>query len=161
MTISRRHFLHTASLTVIAGTVLPGALAQSAQSLNDDRFNPDQLSILNRVSPLTFKPFIGEAFDATLAGEFKDRLILLAVNQPDPGKQETKVAGVRFVGPVPKPSQQATQNFSLHFQGSSAALKQDTYTMEHASLGSFPLFIVPAGPGAPSTTYTAFFSLLV
>lgn len=35
--------------------------------------------------------------------------------------------------------------FSLLFRGSSKTLKQDTYTVVHPSLGTFQLFIVPAG----------------
>jgi hypothetical protein len=35
--------------------------------------------------------------------------------------------------------------FSLLFRGGSRALPQGTYTVEHPSLGKFPLFLVPAG----------------
>lgn len=165
MTISRRHFLETASLTVIAGAVMPGALAQRPPSLNDDRFNLDQLSILKGVSALTFKPLIGETFDAVQEGEFKDRLTLLEVNDPatapEAGKEAQKVDNMRLVGRIPKPWQQAVMSFSLRFQGTGVALQQETYTMEHASLGSFPLFLVPAGPGVDTHTYTATFSLMV
>lgn len=35
--------------------------------------------------------------------------------------------------------------FSLLFRGGSRALPQGTYMVEHPSLGSFPLFLVPAG----------------
>jgi len=35
--------------------------------------------------------------------------------------------------------------FSLLFRGGSRAVPQGTYAIEHAALGSFPLFLVPAG----------------
>lgn len=35
--------------------------------------------------------------------------------------------------------------FSLLFRGGSRTLPQGTYTIEHPALGSFPLFLVPAG----------------
>ena len=43
------------------------------------------------------------------------------------------------------PAPKGGECFSLLFRGGSAPLKQDTYVMVHPSLGTFALFLVPAG----------------
>jgi hypothetical protein len=44
--------------------------------------------------------------------------------------------------------------FALHFHGTGEALPQGTYELEHHTLGTFSLFIVPSG----ATTYAAVIS---
>jgi hypothetical protein len=43
------------------------------------------------------------------------------------------------------PSRPNGECFSLIFRGGSEALKQDTYELDHAALGTFQLLLVPAG----------------
>jgi len=43
------------------------------------------------------------------------------------------------------PASKGGECFSLLFRGGSRALRQDTYTIEHPSLGTFELFLVPTG----------------
>jgi hypothetical protein len=50
-----------------------------------------------------------------------------------------------------------TESFAVHFYGAGASLGQDTYTVDHATLGTFDLFLVPSGP----SSYTAVFNRLV
>ncbi len=48
------------------------------------------------------------------------------------------------------------QQFSLLFQGPAPAFRQETYAVEHGSLGHFSLFLVPVGkPEGHVQTYQA------
>lgn len=161
MSVTRRQFLETASITALVSVLGPSALAQRGRDGNEDTFSPDRMTIFNGVSPQTFKSLIGEAFTATLDGKAFGSLTLIEVSSPDSAKKGQPVAGSRLVGNVPKPSQQSTINFKLRFQGESVPLKQNTYTLAHPALGKFPLFIVPAGPESKPPTYTAIFNQLV
>jgi hypothetical protein len=51
------------------------------------------------------------------------------------------------------------RSFSLVFRGGAdAPIEQDTYTFRHESLGEFPLFVVPIGPGSDGLYYEAVFN---
>jgi Domain of unknown function (DUF6916) len=48
------------------------------------------------------------------------------------------------------------ESFSLIFRGhGDAKLGQETYTIEHSSLGRFPLFLVPVGPAGKGQEFQA------
>lgn len=48
------------------------------------------------------------------------------------------------------------ESFSLIFRGhGNAKLGQETYTIEHGSLGRFPLFLVPVGPARKGQDFQA------
>jgi hypothetical protein len=48
------------------------------------------------------------------------------------------------------------ESFSLIFRGhGNAKLQQETYTLEHARLGRFPLFLVPVGPARRGQDFQA------
>jgi hypothetical protein len=157
MSLTRRRFIETASLTLLASSVLPAPFAQSLAGLKNSPFKPENLSVLDGVSVETFKPFIGESFAVTQDGREICSLTLLSVTSATTAPPST----VTRVGIVPKPSSQLITSFSLRFRGSGAPLTQDTYTLDSDRLGSFPLFIVPAATGVTAPTYTATFTLLV
>jgi hypothetical protein len=78
---------------------------------------------------------------------------LLSVEQPSsqtPTKAAPMARGLR----TSKASQPIVDTFALHFHLIGEALPQGTYELEHHSLGSFSLFLVPSG----TTTYTAIIS---
>jgi len=157
MFLSRRSFIQTASLSVLASAAYPAVFAQSEVEPKDDLFSPEHLTVFNGVSRQTFEAMIGESFAVSDAKGPLASLALLSVAAVAPVQAATKPL---MVGRVPKAPPQSTTSFSLRFQGSGAALEQGTYTFEQQALGSFPLFIVPAGPGADSPTCTAIFNLL-
>jgi hypothetical protein len=150
MSLTRRRFIETASLSLLASAVLPAALA----SQKDQTFNSDGLALLDSVSTQTFEPYIGERFQ--VSGAYVSLILLSVTAAPGPS-QATKPP---MVGRLPKPSQQALTGFSLRFRGSGTSLKQGTYKLENPSLGSIPLFLVPSGPGVSPPRYTAVFNLL-
>ena len=160
MNFTRRQFLETASITALAGVLGASALAQRGRDGNEEIFSPDRLTIFNGVSPQTFKSLIGEAFTASLDREAVGSLTLIEVGSAESARQAHQATSGRMLGNIPKPSQQVIVCFTLRFQGEGSQLKQNTYTLEHPALGTFPLFIVPAGPEANPPTYTAVFNQL-
>lgn len=157
MSVTRRRFVEVASLSLLAGAALPAAFAQDGAGTKDEAFSSENLLALNDASQKTFERFIGERFAIRNTKQALGSLTLLSVEAAPPAPAPAK----HMVGRVPKASPKSLPGFWLRFQGSGGALPQGTYTFRNAGLGSFPLFIVPSGPGVTPHTYTAVFTLLV
>jgi hypothetical protein len=157
MSLTRRRFIETASLTMLATAALPAGLAQSAAKLSGTPFDPEKIAVLDGVSELTFKPFIGEGFAVIQANRKIGSLTLLSVTSAGSAPESPQAQSARS---APKHVGAPITSFSLRFKGSGAPLPQATYTLDQDSLGTFPLFLVPAGPGVNPQTYTATFTLL-
>jgi hypothetical protein len=157
MSLTRRHFIETASLTLLASAACPTVFAQSASGAKDGTFSAENLSLLEDVTEETFKPYIGDSFAVSEGSRSMGSLVLHSVAPaplpPSPPKQP-------MVGQVPPPSNQAVDGFSLQFKGSGTSLHQGTYTLKNTRLGNVSLFIVPGGQKTSPHTYTAVFSLL-
>jgi hypothetical protein len=145
MAVTRRRFLETASLAVLAGAAVPSTLAQSASALKNDPFRDQNLALFNGVSEETFKPYMGERFALEQGGRQVGSLTLVSITT-QAGAQPSSAKGIK--------------SFAVHLSGSGAMLPQGTYTLSHESMGTISLFLVPAGKGANHPTYTATFSLL-
>ena len=137
--MTRRGFLrHTAAgiagaalLAVGIGKLVPGG--ESRMSAGET---------LDRLRKADFAGHIGESFTIR-RGQLDTVTVRLA-----------EVADIRHTAP-----QGADDSFSLLFAGpASRPLEQDTYGVEHDSLGSFPLFIVPVYSGNPEPHYEAIFN---
>jgi hypothetical protein len=105
------------------------------------------------VSAETFAAWIGSQFRATLKRQPAGTLTLLSVTtlEPKPGTSSaTKAVASR-----------AMTSFALRFSKMGAPLSQETYTLEHDWLGTFPLLLVPSGTHTTPATCTAVFSLLI
>ncbi|MDR3775209.1 MAG: hypothetical protein P4L26_17780 [Terracidiphilus sp.] len=158
MSLTRRRFIGTASLSALASAAFPTVLAQTIAPRKDDPFKQQNLDVLANASEETFKPYIGESFAMVQGGRRLASLTLLAVTPAAPPPSASKSSAA---GSPPRRSGQTVRSFSLSFQGSGASEPQGTYTLNKNSLGSFSLFLVPGGPGKSPQTYTAVFSLLV
>jgi len=159
MSLTRRRFIESASLTLLASAALPTAFAQRASGLKDDTFKLEDLTVLESASEERFKPLIGESFAVLQANRRLDSLTLLSVTAAAPPPPASKVLKAGRAARFPA---QAVSSFSLRFQGSGASsLAQGTYTLKSDILGSFPLFLVPGGTDVSPHTYTAVFSLLM
>jgi hypothetical protein len=158
MSLTRRRFVHAASLSLLAGAAIPPALAQALSNPQDPAFSAENLNAFNGISIGTFKPLVGESFAATSSHHVGSSLTLISVREgvtpsPDPVTPAT-------VGPVARPAPQPLTGFTLRFEGAGPDLPQDTYILRNRSLGSISLFLVPSGPGTSPTTYTAVFNQL-
>lgn len=157
MSLTRRRFVEMASLSLLAGAAIPNAISQDDTRGKDDPFSAENLLALDEASQKTFERFIGERFTIRNAERALGSVTLISVEAAPSSLAPAK----RMVGPVPKAPPQLVTGFSLRFRGSGGELPQGTYTFQNAGLGSFPLFIVPAGPRVTPPTYTAVFSSLV
>jgi hypothetical protein len=153
MSLSRRGFIETASLSLLATTILPAALAQPKNAI----FSSNNMGLLAELTEQDFEGLIGGRFTVSGSNGSLGWLTLLSVTTAPPPASASKL---RMVGHVPPLSTQKLTGFSLRFRGTGAALSQGTYTLEFSSLGSFPLFLVPSGPGVNPPSYTAIFNRL-
>ncbi len=157
MSLSRRQFVYVASLSVVATSASPSLLAQDESKAVSETFTDEGTATLATLSLRDFEGLIGARFSISLPGRPLGKVTLIAAAAADPVKptQMMHVAG-QVVVPVPG---RALEGFSLRFQGAGGTLPQDTYLMEESSLGAFPLFIVPEGPGGSNRpTYVAIFT---
>lgn len=157
MSLSRRQFVYVGSLSVVATSAIPSLFAQDEAHAASETFTDEGSATLATLSLGDFEGLIGERFSISLAGRSLGKLTLIAATATDPFKPSLmpRVAG-QVTEPVPG---RAVEGFSLRFQGAGGTLPQDTYLMEESSLGAFPLFIVPEGPGGSKRpTYLAVFT---
>jgi hypothetical protein len=167
VSLTRRRFAKSASLSLLASAAFPHAFAQSRSKgvakEDEDPFRPENLVAFNGISMQTFAPLVGEEFTVSSDIHSLGSMTLMAVTN----LSSTRNASVNLnasksnaVGRAPRPSWQIPSAFSVHFQGAAAALPQGTYTIYNAGLGSMPLLLVPSGPGVSPPTCTAIFNFL-
>jgi hypothetical protein len=95
---------------------------------------------LEQLSRKHFEELVGDDFVAT---------------SDDGEKLHLKLIGVTANGEAPP---EGREPFTLSFhEGSHAHLPQQTHSLEHDKLGTFPLFIVPLGPDPHGMRYEAVF----
>jgi len=160
---SRRLFLQNATLALAAVMFPIGGLSQNQLHEQSEAFDPENLTIFSGVSSQTFEQWIGSRFRVSLGKQSQGSLLLTAVSvmkAANPQAHEIAnlqpEAGSIFVSL----NQPSVTGFSLRFQRSGTPLQQNTYLLDHNWLGTFPLFLVPSGLSARSSTCTAVFSLL-
>jgi uncharacterized protein DUF6916 len=142
MQLSRRAFLKRGSLTaLLAGTVSNSVSVAAGQRNAKDNpgangVEPNKLAYerLARYTRSTFAAQLNSNF--RLTSEFG--IIGLKLIQVQDSAPPGIAASAEF----------GHENFILVFRGNAPALPQDTYMVEHESLGTFPLFLVPATPDA-------------
>jgi len=159
MPFSRRSFVQNATLTILAGSVIPSASAQTAATTKGEPLHFGNPISLKGVSGKSFEPLIGQNFTLTAADKPMGSLRLIAIEDLTPVSNPDSQ---RFmVGRVPVTSpRQPIACFALRFQGQEPHLPQDTYTLRNPRIGSIALFLVPSSDQPAPAKYTAFFSLL-
>ena len=135
MVVSRRGFIKQGSLLVLGAGVSLGS-ADVIFGRNTDSQNPSPALDFAKA---TFLPQVNTIF-RIYASSSK---ILT-----------TTLVSVDDIGPVPDKSVAGRECFALKFRGTEA-LKQNTYKIEHQTLGSFELFLVPAGTKLKNFYYLA------
>jgi hypothetical protein len=159
MSLSRRHFVHVASLSVLAHTVAPAVLAQTGRVLKNNPFSDQAVDALAGLTAADFEPYIGDSFAVAVPKKGTYSLTLISVETVVPAEPVTP-RKPRVSGPLPDFSQKLTNCFTLQFESPAAPLPQGTYTLTNSSFGSFPLFLVPSAEGIEPSTCTAVFNLL-
>ena len=122
MALSRRTLLYTSMLTAV-GMTLPWPLTRAAGATAD----------LADMTSDTFLPYVNTRFSLLLGRQRVATVTLVEVDVFDPPAD----------GTLETASQDA---FSLVFLGPRRPLlRQNTYTVRHGILGTFPLLLVPIG----------------
>jgi hypothetical protein len=156
MSLSRRQFVYVASLSMLASAASSTVFAEDEAGAASETFSEEGVATLGRLSVHHFEWLIGERFSISLDGRPLGKLTLIEATATEPPKPSH---APRLVGGLALSVQErALTGFSLRFQGAGGRLPQDTYTFQQGGLGSFPLFIVPEGPGSNRTTYLAIFT---
>ncbi len=126
MTKSRREFLQTGTLAALFAAVPLKTFAKHNSNRRsgflgvfDDPEDP-----LAYYSKATFVSYLNSVFQIQTASGAVDATLVSVTDMPAPNGGEC---------------------FSLLFVGGSSALAQNTYNVVHSALGTFQLFLVPAG----------------
>jgi hypothetical protein len=131
MSISRRIFLKVSTIAAVAAGM---SLKPSVSILGQDPPSDP----LSNYTMATFAQYVDSVF--SIRGSTSVEVTLTEVKNTLPANE----------------SGSGRECFVLHFRGGSTALRQKTYTIEHAALGTFSLFVVPGGPDANGAQgYTA------
>jgi len=132
MSISRRKFLKVGTVAGLFAGLPLGVITALGQGLSKDRDgNPVDQASTNDALALYTK--------ATFASYLNSVFVLNA------GYRTTEVTLLQITD---MPAVKGGECFTLLFRGGSSALPQDTYTVNHPSLGTFKLLLVPAGTDA-------------
>ena len=131
MSITRRKFLKAGTLVALAAAIPLKVAGQQPRKVNDG--NPIDQSKDVAADPLS--TYTRSTFSSYLNSIFR---LYTGYSTIDVALVE-----VKDLTPGAKTAQTGAECFSLLFRGGSVALKQNTYRIEHASLGTFPLFLTP------------------
>lgn len=156
---SRRHFLHLSS-AVLAAALLPETLlAQSRAGIPP--FSPAGLGAYQQglLTRARFESLLGSSFrvfldegrvaDLTLV-KVTDPVAVLSASLPESPQKADTLARLKQAYPSPD------QSFTLQFSCGNTLIPQDTYTVDHGTLGSFALFLVPGGTAGNRTCGSSF-----
>jgi len=133
MSITRRKFLKAGTLVALASAIPLKAAGQQVRKGNDG--NPIDQSKDVVADPLS--GYTRAAFSSYLNSIFR---LYTGYSTIDVALVE-----VKDLMPGAATEQTGAECFSLQFRGGSTALSQYTYGIEHPSLGTFQLFLVPGG----------------
>ena len=134
MSITRRKFLKAGTLVALSAAIPLKVAGQQPRKVNDG--NPIDQSKDVAADPLS--GYNRAAFSSYLNSVFR---LYTGYSTIDVALVE-----VRDLAPGTNTAQTGAECFSLLFRGGNVALKQNTYKIEHPSLGTFPLFLVPGKP---------------
>jgi hypothetical protein len=141
VTISRRNLLKTGFLTcIVTGTTLKlTGLAATRPPTGTDAISTS----LDYYSKATFQSYLNSDF-RIYAHEHSETWLRLVLVEDFPTRESTTAPN---------------ECFRLLFSASAeSALSQGTYSVDHAALGSFALFIVPGKPLDGKVQYEAVFN---
>jgi hypothetical protein len=133
MSYTRRTFLKAGTLVALSAAI-PLRVAGQAQKGSDG--NPIDQNKDVAADPLS--TYTRSTFSSHLNSIFR---LYTGYSTVDVALVE-----VKDLTPGANTAQTGAECFSLLFRGGSVALPQNTYRIEHASLGAFPLFLTPGTP---------------
>ena len=144
MAISRRKFIKAGTMLGVAAAVPLGATSFAlGQKAGVPSPPPSSGDVLSRLKQEDFVRYLNTSFSIRLSTKIAWKVELYRVTENKAG------------------TLQGLHNFSIFFRGShDNPLRQNTYRFEHPQLGSFNLFIGPAGSSGTLKLYEAVFNRL-
>ena len=132
MSISRRKFLRAGTLVALSAAIPVSVFGQNrkARDVNPGDQLPAQTDPLAHYTRSAFSSYVNSIFQLYTGYSVV----------------EVELAEVKDLMPAGASTANGRECFSLLFRGGSKALPQNTYRIEHPSLGSFQLFLVPGAP---------------
>jgi hypothetical protein len=132
MSVSRRKFLRAGSLVALSAALPLSVFAQGFKGRDGNpgdqqAAQPDPLANYNKA---VFSSYLNSIFQLYTGYSVV----------------EVALVEVKDLLPPGTPATDGRESFSLVFRGGSTALRQNTYRIDHPSLGRFQLFLVPGGP---------------
>lgn len=131
MFVSRRKFLRAGSLVALSAALPISIFAQGFKGRDgnpgDQNPQPDPLVNYNKAA---FSSYLNSIFELYTGYSIV----------------EVALVEVKDLLPQGTAATDGRESFSLLFRGGTAVLRQNTYRMDHPSLGRFELFLVPGGP---------------
>ena len=147
MSFSRRKFLRAGTLVAIsAGIPMKSIVAETLSSPNSVP-GGSRLNAALHLNRETFARYVNTKFSLSLGNS--DPVAVKLVNVKDLTPEESSVPAI------------GRECFSLAFVGlAGEPLRQETYNVNHGSLGNFAMLVVPVGRDKTATHYEAIFNRL-
>lgn len=132
MSISRRKFLKVGTLVALSAAIPVSVFGQNRKDGDGNPVDqqPIQLDPLAHYTRSAFSSYVNSIFQVYTGYSVV----------------EVALAEVKDLMPAGSTPANGRECFSLLFRGGSVALPQNTYRIDHPSLGSFKLFLVPGSP---------------
>lgn len=131
MSFTRRKFLKAGTLVALSAAIPLRVAGQQPRKVNDG--NPIDQSKDVAADPLS-------AYTRSTFSSYLNSIFRLYTGY---STIDVALVEVKDLAPGANTAQTGAECFSLLFRGGSVALKQNTYKIEHPSLGTFPLFLTP------------------
>ena len=132
MSISRRKFLRAGTLVALSAALPISVLGHNRKEKDGNLIDqqPIQFDPLAHYTRLAFSSYLNSIFQLYTGYSVV----------------EVALVEVKDLMPAALTAANGRECFSLLFRGGNVALPQSTYRVDHPSLGSFQLFLVPGGP---------------
>ena len=138
MAISRRTFLGRSSVFSLAA-VFPLSLQARHNAAISATLDASRIDLLGRLTSESFSKNLNTSFEIQVSALNTQELELIEISK--------------------KRVHRGTESFDVLFRGSKEnQFTQGTYLINHARMGSFPVFVVPVGNGKNGVFYQAIFS---
>ncbi|WP_263381036.1 DUF6916 family protein [Granulicella paludicola] len=156
---TRRHFLALSSAALAWAASTRKLFAQASNRLGIPRFSNAALGAYQQglLTRTNFESVVGSSFHIYMDNQQISELQLAVVTSPydtTVTDQPTRPGAIPIKRPSPK------QTFAVKFTSGSTSVPQDSYVVDHGTLGSFSVFLVPGPKSANANTCTATFYYL-
>lgn len=154
---NRRQFLVASSLAAVA-TAMPKSLFAVQQRLGGDVFSNASVEpyLQGEMTQAHFEKVIGSTFTIFLDDDRVDYLRLRAVTAgPDLASEAAKLVQTTGQQPLWAKTSQPT-SFTVHFDYGGDAIPQDSYLLDHGTMGRFTLFLVAGSAQKCLATFCTF-----